>query len=37
MTIRALGDGEVAVLDESGDLVAVGRVAGGVLRPMKVL
>ncbi|HJZ93407.1 MAG TPA: tRNA pseudouridine(55) synthase TruB [Gemmataceae bacterium] len=35
--IPATGDGEVAVLDEAGGLVAVGRVAAGILRPEKVV
>jgi tRNA pseudouridine55 synthase len=35
--VAAAGDGEVAVLDEAGDLVAVGRAAGGWLKPEKVL
>jgi tRNA pseudouridine55 synthase len=36
-TISATGDGEFAVLDEAGELVAVGRVADGILRPEKVV
>jgi tRNA pseudouridine55 synthase len=35
--IAATGGGETAVLDETGELVAVGRVADGLLRPEKVL
>jgi len=37
LTIRAPGRDEVAVLNDSGELVAVGFVTDGVLRPMKVL
>jgi tRNA pseudouridine55 synthase len=36
-TIPAAGDGEVAVFDEPGELVAVGRMAQGWLKPEKVL
>ena len=36
-TLPAAGDGEVAVVDDSGRLVAVGRVTGGQLRPEKVM
>jgi tRNA pseudouridine55 synthase len=36
-TIAADGDGEVAVLDEAGELVAVGTVNGGRLKPEKVI
>jgi tRNA pseudouridine55 synthase len=36
-TIPAAGDGEVAVFDDGGELVAVGRVAQGWLKPEKVL
>jgi tRNA pseudouridine55 synthase len=35
--VSAAGEGETAVLDESGELVAVGRAAGGWLKPEKVL
>src|SRR5205823_14989967 len=35
--VPAAGDGEVAVLGEAGELVAVGRVVGGLLQPDKVL
>lgn len=35
--VPAAGDGEVAVSDEAGELVAVGRAAGGWLKPEKVL
>jgi tRNA pseudouridine55 synthase len=37
LTIPAAGGGEVAVLGEAGELIAVGQVNGGVLRPEKVL
>jgi tRNA pseudouridine55 synthase len=36
-TIPAMGDGEVAVLDASGELVAVGRVQNGTLKSAKVM
>ena len=36
-SIPAPGAGEVAVLDEAGELVAVGRVTGGLLKPEKVM
>jgi tRNA pseudouridine55 synthase len=35
--VPAAGGGEVAVLGEGGELVAVGRVTGGLLRPEKVI
>jgi tRNA pseudouridine55 synthase len=35
--ISASGEGEVAVLDRAGDLVAVGRIMSGRLRPEKVI
>lgn len=35
--IPAAGEGETAVLNDAGELVAVGRVAGGVLKPEKVV
>jgi tRNA pseudouridine55 synthase len=35
--LPAAADGEVAVLDEAGGLVAVGRAAGGWLKPEKVM
>jgi hypothetical protein len=35
--VPAAGDGEVAVLGEGGDLVAIGRVSGGMVRPEKVI
>jgi tRNA pseudouridine55 synthase len=35
--VPATGDGEAAVLDERGELVAVGRIVGGMLRPEKVM
>src|SRR5207244_231236 len=36
-TIASAGEGEVAVLDEAGGLVAVGMVTGGRLKPAKVM
>jgi tRNA pseudouridine55 synthase len=36
-SIPAAGESETAVLDEAGELVAVGRASGGWLRPEKVL
>jgi tRNA pseudouridine55 synthase len=36
-TVAADGDGEVAVIEDGGDLVGVGRIEGGVVRPEKVL
>jgi tRNA pseudouridine55 synthase len=36
-TVAADGAGEVAVIEESGELVGVGHVEGGVLRPEKIL
>jgi tRNA pseudouridine55 synthase len=35
--IPASGSGDVAVLDESGDLIAVGRIETAMLRPEKVM
>ena len=35
--LEVIGNGEVAVVDEAGHLVAVGTVAGGWLRPEKVI
>jgi tRNA pseudouridine55 synthase len=35
--IAASGGGEVAVLSESGELIAVGRIEGAMLRPEKVM
>jgi tRNA pseudouridine55 synthase len=35
--IPATGEGEMAVLDAAGELVAIGRAAGGWLRPEKVI
>ena len=35
--VPASGEGEVAVLDEAGELVAVGRIVGGWLKPEKVM
>jgi tRNA pseudouridine55 synthase len=37
LSVSADGEGEVAVLDRDGQLVGVGRVGAGVLRPDKVL
>jgi len=36
-SIPAAGDGLTAVVNEAGDLVAVGHIAGGLLRPEKVV
>jgi tRNA pseudouridine55 synthase len=36
-SIPAPGDGDVAVVDRSGALVAVGRISQGMLRPEKVI
>jgi len=35
--VSATGEGETAVVNEAGELVAVGRAAGGWLKPVKVL
>jgi len=35
-TVAATGSGEVAVMGEADDLIGVGRVVGGMLRPEKV-
>ncbi|HKA06849.1 MAG TPA: tRNA pseudouridine(55) synthase TruB [Gemmataceae bacterium] len=37
LSISAAGEGEVAVLDQNGQLLAMGRVENGLLRPEKVL
>jgi len=37
LSVRAAGEGEVAVLDEDGQLLGVGRAEDGLLRPEKVL
>jgi tRNA pseudouridine55 synthase len=37
LAIPAAGDGEVAVLDQEGQLMGVGRVGDGTLRPEKML
>jgi tRNA pseudouridine55 synthase len=36
-TVAATGEGEVAVLDDAGGLVGIGRVTGGWLKPEKVM
>ncbi|HVK13304.1 MAG TPA: tRNA pseudouridine(55) synthase TruB [Gemmataceae bacterium] len=36
-TVAAVGDGEIAVVEIGGDVVGVGRIHGGVLRPEKIL
>jgi tRNA pseudouridine55 synthase len=37
LAVAATGNGQVAVLAESGELVAIGRFDGGLLRPEKVM